>query len=234
MDRNSNIYTFIYAIIMVVVVATVLSVIAMVLQPKQKINVEIEKKRNILSAVNIESDAKNAPELYDKYITNVFAINIAGEILDGIDAFEIELRNVLRKDKNEMQLPVFIAKLDDNSEKYIFPLYGKGLWGPLWGYLALNDDLNSVFGANFSHQAETPGLGAEIDTQEFQNQFKDKEIFNEVGEFVSITAVKGEVSNINHEVDAISGGTITCNGLSDMIEECMSLYLQYIESVRNK
>lgn len=232
MNRNSNLYTFIYAIIMVVVVATVLSVIAMVLQPKQKSNIEIEKKRNILSAINIESSAKTAPELYEKYIVEVIAVNIRGEILDGINAFEIELRNELRKTEDIMQLPVYVAKLDDGSKKFIFPLFGKGLWGPLWGYIALYEDLNSVFGANFSHQSETPGLGAEIDTEVFQAQFKGKKLFSDSGDFVSVRVLKAANNESKHEVDAISGGTITSDGLSDMIEECLRLYLGYIKSVK--
>ncbi len=229
MDKNSNTYTFIFSIIMVVVVASILSIIAVKLQPRQEQNIRIEKKRNILSSINIESTAKNVEEIFDKYIIETYAVDINGKIIDNIDAFEIELRDEIRKDEKEMILPVFRAKLSDNSIKYIFALHGRGLWGPLWGYIALNDDMNTVFGAYFSHQAETPGLGAEIDTPGFQKQFTGKKIFDKNNDFVSINIVKGGIRNEYHEVDAISGGTITGNGLRDMIKDCLSLYLGYIE-----
>ncbi len=235
MDRNSNTYTFIFAVIMVIVVATILSVIAMVLQPRQRINIELEKKRNILSAIQIKSDAKTADELFDKYIIEIYAVSAESTRADDIDAFDIEMRNELRKAPEEMNLPVFVAKLKDNSTKYILALYGAGLWGPLWGYIALHDDMNTIYGVYFTHQAETPGLGAEIDTESYQRKFIGKKIFDEFDEFVSIDIIKGKVSEDDlHAVDAISGGTITCLGLRDMIRDCLKLYLNYIESNRNK
>lgn len=229
MDRNSNTYTFIFSIIMVVVVAVVLSFIALKLQPRQEQNIRIEKKRNILSAINIESTAKTVGDIFDNYIIEQFAVDYNGNILEDIDAFELEMSVEIRKERNSMTLPVFKAKMGDNSIRYIFALHGRGLWGPIWGYIALYDDMKTVYGAYFSHQAETPGLGAEIDTKEFQRQFNNKHIFNNDNKFVSVNVVKGGLRNPNHEVDAISGGTITCNGLSDMIYDCLSLYLEFIE-----
>jgi Na+-transporting NADH:ubiquinone oxidoreductase subunit C len=229
MDRNSNKYTFIYSIIMVVVVATILTLVAVSLKPAQKKNIELEKKKNILSALNIESTTDNVESLYDKYIIENYAINIIGEKLEGVDAFNIKLKDELRKSDSEQQWPVYVAKTDKGEMKYIFPLYGKGLWGPIWGYFALNEDLNTVFGVNFDHKSETPGLGAEINTKKFQSQFSGKQIFDEKGEFVSIDVLKIETSDNSHAVDAISGGTITSNGLADMIENCVSAYLNYIE-----
>ncbi len=233
MDKNSNTYTFIFSIAMVVVVAIVLSFIAIKLQPRQEQNIRIEKKRNILAAINIESTAKTVGDIFDDYIVDIFAIDFDGNILQDIDAFEIEMRDEVRKDNSKMILPVFKAELEDKSTKYIFALYGRGLWGPLWGYIALYDDLNTVYGAYFSHQAETPGLGAEIDTKVFQKQFAGKKIFDQNNEFISVSVVKGGIRKAEHEVDAISGGTITCNGLSDMIYDCLSLYLGYINKSNN-
>lgn len=230
MDTNSNKYTFIYSIVMVVVVATILTLVAVGLKPAQKKNIELEKKKNILSALNIESTTDNVESLYDEHIVESYAINVKGEKIEGADAFTIKLKAELRKSESEQQWPVYIAKIKDGETKYIFPLYGKGLWGPIWGYIALNDDFNTVFGVNFDHKGETPGLGAEINTKKFQEQFAGKQIFNESHEFVSIDVLKVETTDNNHAVDAISGGTITSNGLADMIETCVSAYLGYIEN----
>jgi len=209
MDRNSNKYTFIYAIVMVIVVATILTVIAVSLQPFQRRNVELEKKKNILAAFNVESTPDNVESLYDKFIVETFAVDVNGEKIDGVDAFNVNLKDELKKDPANQQWPVYLAKTDDGEMKYIFPLYGKGLWGPIWGYIALNDDLIEVYGVNFDHKSETPGLGAEINTPAFQEQFKGKRIFNDVNEFVSIDVIKTDASSNDYAVDAISGGTIT-------------------------
>ncbi|MBN2778568.1 MAG: NADH:ubiquinone reductase (Na(+)-transporting) subunit C [Bacteroidales bacterium] len=229
MDRNSNKYTFIYAIVMVVVVATVLTLIAVTLQPRQKKNVELEKKKNILSALNIESTTDDVEQKYDKYIVENYAISTKGEKLEDIDAFNVILKKELKKSENEQAWPVYVANTDNDGLKYIFPLYGVGLWGPIWGYIALNEDLNTVYGVNFDHKSETPGLGAEINTKEFQSQFVEKQIFNDNHEFVSISVIKTGAEGNKHAVDAISGGTITSNGLDDMIGNCLSAYLSYIE-----
>ncbi len=229
MDRNSNKYTFIYSIIMVVVVATILTLIAVGLKPAQKKNIELEKKKNILAAINIESTTDKVESLYDKYIVEVYAINLKGDKIDDADAFNIKLKDELKKSESEQQWPIYVAKTDKGEIKYIFPLYGKGLWGPVWGYLALNEDLNTVFGVNFDHKSETPGLGSEINTKKFQKQFTGKEIFNKSGEFVSIDILKVETSDNPHAVDAISGGTITSNGVANMLETCISAYLNFIE-----
>ncbi|PLX06071.1 MAG: NADH:ubiquinone reductase (Na(+)-transporting) subunit C [Marinilabiliales bacterium] len=229
MDRNSNKYTFIYAIVMVIVVATILTVIAVSLQPFQRRNVELEKKKNILAAFNVESTPDNVESLYDKFIVETFAVDVNGEKIDGVDAFNVNLKDELKKDPANQQWPVYLAKTDDGEMKYIFPLYGKGLWGPIWGYIALNDDLIEVYGVNFDHKSETPGLGAEINTPAFQEQFKGKSIFNDVHEFVSIDVIKTDASSNDYAVYAISGGTITSYGLRDMINTCLSAYLNYIE-----
>ncbi len=107
---------------------------------------------------------------------------------------------------------------------------GKGLWGPIWGYIALSEDFNAIYGANFDHKSETPGLGAEINEQWFQDMFKGKNIFNEQGKFVSVEVMKGGApDDAAHAVDAISGGTITSNGLENMIMDCLAPYQAYFE-----
>ena len=227
MDRNSNKYTFIYASVMVILVAAVLSIAAMTLKPLQKKNTEIEKKQNILASVNIITTAKNAEEVFALKILNSYVVNSKGEVIEG-EAFNVDLRIEKTKPLEARQLPVFECQTDEGL-KYIFPLRGAGLWGPLWGYIALNDDLNTIYGANFDHQAETPGLGAEISTPAFQEPFKGKTIFDASGNLVSIIVAKAnESAPAEHRVDAISGGTITSKGLEQMLLYDLKSYHNFI------
>jgi Na+-transporting NADH:ubiquinone oxidoreductase subunit C len=220
---------------MVIVVAAILSVAAMTLQPLQKKNVEINKKQNILTSINLESDAKNAESLYDNYIQESYAVNSKGELVEGVDAFNIDMKKELAKPLEEQNLPVFVSTLEE-SKQYIIPVYGKGLWGPIWGYISLKDDLSTIYGANFSHKSETPGLGAEIDTKEFQQQFIGKEIFNEQGQFVSVKIMKSgaAAAGSKYEVDGISGGTITSNGVDDMLKDCLKSYEPYFKDLKQQ
>ncbi len=235
MKSYSNTYIFAFSSIMVIVVAAILSVAAMTLQPLQKKNVEINKKQNILTSINLESDAKNAESLYDNYIQESYAVNSKGELVDGIDAFNIDMKKELAKPLEEQNLPVFVSTLEE-SKQYIIPVYGKGLWGPIWGYVSLKDDLSTIYGANFSHKSETPGLGAEIDTKEFQQQFIGKEIFNEQGQFVSVKIMKSgaAAAGSKYEVDGISGGTITSNGVDDMLKDCLKSYEPYFKDLKQQ
>jgi Na+-transporting NADH:ubiquinone oxidoreductase subunit C len=227
MDRNSNTYTFIYAAIMVILVAAVLASVSMALKPMQKKNVEIEKKQNILASVNIKSTAETAEAIYAESIVDEYVVNTNGEKVEG-DAFTTDLKKERAKSEEEMLLPVFEVKTDDGI-KYVLPVYGSGLWGPIWGYISLSSDMNSIYGANFDHEGETPGLGAEISTPMFEDPFKGKEIFNDSGELVSILVAKvGQVAPEEHKVDGISGGTITSKGLEEMLKDDFGSYEQFL------
>lgn len=232
MDRNSNKYTFIYSIVLVVVVAAILTFVAVGLGPKQVRNVELEKKSNILQTINIVSTTTDVEQLFNKYIIDAFAVDISGNKVEGIEAFKVSVREELKKEAKDQCWPVYIAKLDDGSVKYIFSLDGKGLWGGIWGYISFDEDLNTVYGVNFDHKSETPGLGAEIALPNFQNQFKGKQIF-ENNSFVSIDVTKKDTKNNIHAVDAISGGTITSNGVKKMLNNCLNSYLKYIDKIKN-
>lgn len=229
MNRNSNTYTFIYASVMVIIVATILSVAAISLKPFQTRNVEIEKKQNILAAVQIESTVENAESKYEKFITDTYVVNSKGAKVEGEDPFYIKLKVEHRKELSEQSMPVFEATLENGETKYVIPLYGAGLWGPIWGYISFNEDMNTVYGAFFDHQGETPGLGAEITTEAFQKPFTEKTIFDKAGEFVSIYVAKqGDKSVAEaHSVDAISGGTITSKGLQDMLKSDLAGYIEF-------
>lgn len=225
--NKGNVYIFVYATVLVVVVAAILSFTAVKLKPIQDKNVEIEKKKDILKSVKIESTAADAEVKYEKYITDSYAMDSKGNKKDGVEAFTVNLKIEQRKALENRSLPIFECTLDDGSKKCIVPVLGKGLWGPIWGYVALNDDLNTVFGVTFAHKGETPGLGAEIDTKNFQEQFIGKQIFSG-NQFVSVSVMKGvnTKSNIN-AVDGISGGTITSKGLDKMLKDCLSDYKTY-------
>jgi Na+-transporting NADH:ubiquinone oxidoreductase subunit C len=232
MDKNSNTYIFIYAVLMVVIVAAVLSFIATKLKPFQDFNEEVQKKQDILKAIQVDSNAETAVDLYDKYIVDSRVVNSEGDLLEGEEAFEINLKKELDKPLEERHLPIFVSALDDGGTKLIIPLQGKGLWGPIWGYISLNNDMKTIYGASFDHKSETPGLGAEINTEKFQEQFLGKKIMNEDQEFVSVKVVKGGAEDDNpHAVDGVSGGTITSDALEDMMYDCLKPYMNYFERI---
>jgi Na+-transporting NADH:ubiquinone oxidoreductase subunit C len=230
MDVNKNSYTFGFAAIMVIIVAALLSAAAIGLKPFQDRNIELEKKQNILISVGIVSDRDGSEELYTTYIKSELVLNNKGEEVEG-SAFDIDLSKELKKDADAQLLPLFISEVD-GATRYIIPLRGKGLWGPIWGFISLEDDLNSVFGAVFDHKGETPGLGAEINKPMFQDPFAGKTIF-EGEEFTSIKVIKGGAEQGDmHGVDGVSGGTITSDGVSDMLKERLSMYLPYFNTLK--
>lgn len=231
MDRQGNTYTFLYASVMVIVVAAILAFLSQSLKPIQTKNAEVAKKVDILKSVNIESTAKDAEVKYEKYIGDkAYVINNKGERIDGV-AFNVDLAKELKKDAADRLYPVYECQMDDGSTKYILPVRGKGLWGPIWGYLSLNEDKNTVFGATFGHKGETPGLGAEIEKEPFQKPFTGKSIFDDKGTLVSIKVVKAGQSEGNiHAVDGISGGTITSQGVQAMLLDCLSGYESFLKN----
>ena len=230
MNVDSNSYTFGFATIMVIIVAALLSYAAIGLKPFQDTNIELEKQQNILSSVGIKVARELAENTYSKYIKEEIVLNYKGEEVDG-SAFDVELSKEVKKDNSLQLLPLFISNID-NAKQYIIPLRGKGLWGPIWGFIALEEDLNTVYGAVFDHKAETPGLGAEINQSFFQEPFVGKTIF-EGDKLTSIRVVKGGApEGDNHAVDGISGGTITSDGVTDMLSERLIMYLPYINKVK--
>lgn len=226
MNKQGNTYTFLYSIVLVVVVAALLAIVALSLQPAQNRNIENEKRQNILRSVNIPSTPENSKELFDKYIVKQFIVNSKGEKVTG-DAFTVDLAKQAKKECEDKLLPVFVADIDGVT-KYILPIYGKGLWGPLWGYISLNEDKNTVYGTVFDHKGETPGLGAEITTPQFQKQFEGKMIFDN-SQLVAILVKKGGGATGAHEVDAISGGTITSKGVETMIKSYLTCYESFLK-----
>lgn len=230
MNRNSNAYTFIFAIVMVVLVAAALAFTATTLQPLQAENVRNEKMQNILSTIGENVDRNEAQAQFDKYVKQSLALKIDGTVDQDVNAFALDLKKELSKPVDQQRFPLYIAEKDGKTF-YVTPLYGAGLWDAIWGYIALSDDENTIVGASFDHKGETPGLGAEINQYWFEDQYIGKKILDENQNFVSVKAVKGGAKADDiHGVDAISGGTITSDGVSNMVEERLEHYLPYFKN----
>lgn len=242
----SNKYIYIYTTIMVVAVAALLALAATLLKPFQDKNARVETMQNILKAAGIASTAEDAEALYAARIREELTVNAGGEVLArygsdgallngaGTRAFDISMKNALEAGEDGA-FPVFVCRTGD-EDSYIVPLYGKGLWGPIWGYITFAPDMNTVLGVSFSHQGETPGLGAEIAGDAFQQPFAGKRIFDAQQRFTSITVQKGGVKNYKgdpvHAVDAISGGTITSTGVTAMLHDCLTYYIPFFNRIQ--
>ncbi len=229
-NKQSNIYTVIYIIVLVVVVGSALAMTALSLKEKQQANEDNDRRKQILASVNITPDPTQISADFEKYITSQLVVNANGDSI-GDNAFDVSVQKQLKNELSKRQLPLFICTLD-GSKKYIIPLYGAGLWGPIWGYIALDSDGSTVYGAYFDHQGETPGLGAEITTEKFRGQFAGKELFKG-DEFFPVTVVKqGQKPQDNSDyVYGISGGTITSKGVAAMLDECLKPYQAYLNKL---
>lgn len=211
--KFSNTYIFIFITIIVVVCAAILTIASVGLQPTQNANKEREKMTQILKASGY-SDVQDVIPFF----------NSVSE--------ELQIKG------DQEQLLVYKVKSKEGSLCYVLPVKGKGLWGPIWGYIAIKEDGKTINGAVFDHKSETPGLGAEINTEKFMSQFEGKLLFDDQGNFTSIKVVKGGVLNSNlnpcYGVDAISGGTITCQGLEKMLDNNIKTYIPFLKELQSK
>ncbi|MBR6550071.1 MAG: NADH:ubiquinone reductase (Na(+)-transporting) subunit C [Paludibacteraceae bacterium] len=206
MDTNSNVYTIVYASIIVVIVAVLLALVSQVLSPRQEANRLLDQQKQILVALNQNYDNTDPAALYLSLVNDTIDVNGA---------------------------PVFVANIEGNT-KYVLKLHGAGLWGGIGGYLALDADKNTIYGVNFNHESETPGLGAEIVTEKFRTQFFGKHIRNAAGEVVSVAVLKaGKMAEGQEQVDALSGATITCDGVSTMIATNLAEYAEFLNEDSN-
>lgn len=217
-DTNSNAYIVLYSTVMVVIVAVLLAVAALALKPRQDANDLNEKKRNILASLSAEGES------YDEFI-DAYVVDKTGARVEGEEVFA--LLNDLPTAFADGKFPIFEAK----DGRVVIPVTGMGLWGPVWGYVALEKDMNTIAGIIMAHKGETPGLGDEIATAKYQAKFVGKTIF-EGDKFVSVTLRKGGAKDPAHEVDAITGGTKTSDGVSAMLRNSLENYLPLLESKR--
>lgn len=231
MNTESNSYTFLFAALMVLVVASTLAFTASSLKAKKEENIRKEKMQSILKTIGIITDRDGAENLYKEYIKSELSLDGKGEIDNSVSAFSIKLIREIKKPVSEQRFPIFVGEVE-NNKYYIIPIRGAGLWDAIWGYIALKEDKKTIKGVIFGHKSETAGLGAEITQEWFQNRFKDEKIFNSEGGLVGISVSKtnNDPKNMDkndHEVDAISGATITGDGVTDMIIERLEHYLPY-------
>ena len=205
MNTNKNSYIIIYSAVMVIIVAFLLAFIFQALKPMQDVNVALDKKKQILASLNIRDLANNEAEAkYGEVVKKEVTIG------DGLMLYDCQV---------------------DGKQKYVVPVRGMGLWGPIWGYVALDEDKNTVYGAYFNHESETAGLGAEIkDSRAWQDQFRGKKVFAADGETVAIAVKKkADVKNPESECDAVTGATLTSDGVSLMLQESFASYNGFLK-----
>jgi Na+-transporting NADH:ubiquinone oxidoreductase subunit C len=213
---------------MVVIVAFLLAFVSSSLKDTQTKNVELDKMKQILSALNVDTKGQDAEALYNKYVKADQVLNANGEVVAENGGFKLNMATEMGKPEAERQLPLYVCDVDGQT-KYVIPLSGAGLWGAIWGYVGLDDNKDTVYGVYFSHESETPGLGAEITSDKFQSQFPGKKVLKD-GEIALGVEKNGKVVEPDYQVDGISGGTITSKGVDAMIKNCMSQYKNFLNN----
>ncbi|REE83277.1 Na+-transporting NADH:ubiquinone oxidoreductase subunit C [Lutibacter oceani] len=244
-NTDKNLYTVLFATGMVIIVGALLAFLASSLKEKIAENKRIEKQQNILYAMGINENDESSVEFvskdivgeeFSKYITKQLVIT-GTDVVEDNNAYLIDLKKEeaeSKAKKRARRLPLFIGN-KDNTDFYIIPVRGKGLWDAIWGYVAVNSDL-VVQGVYFDHKGETPGLGSNIKERFFMDDFKGEHIVD--GDtFKGITAAKGNADPKNtnktdFEVDAIAGATITGDGLSAMLKKDLKMYMPYLKTLK--
>ncbi|MBF1550005.1 MAG: NADH:ubiquinone reductase (Na(+)-transporting) subunit C [Prevotella salivae] len=230
MKTNSNSYTIIYSVIIVVIVAFLLAFVFQALKPMQDANVALDKKKQILNSLNIRdlNDAQ-ADAKYKEVVVADRVIDEKGKVLlPGTSGGENAGFKLESKDYKEGKLALYICRVNGET-KYVIPVYGMGLWGPISGYIALNADKSTIYGVYFNHESETAGLGAEIkDNKAWQEKFQGKKLFKNGDDKTIALSVEKKVEDPTTQVDAVTGATLTSNGVRDMLHEALGKYLVFI------
>ncbi len=233
LNTNSNFYTIVYSIVIVIVVAFLLAFASSYLKPKQDVNVALDKKRQILAALNIWGlNDKQVAQEYAKVIIQDEIIDTQGRVTqEGTQGGEDAGFKLGSSDYKAGKLALFICQVDGHT-KYVVPIYGMGLWGPINGYIGIDEDKNTVCGAYFNHESETAGLGAEIkDSRAWQDQFIGKKIRkNDEGGVALSVVKKNEVNDTTVQCDAVTGATLTSDGVSLMLKDGLSKYLNFLKN----
>lgn len=236
--RDTTKYIVTFVLIMTVVVAFILAGMNTFLKPIHDLNEAVYNKKSVLLSISNEFEtpvaSMTAQEVQDIFDTRIdeLAVDAEGNEVEGLSAEEVILETELKKPKAEQRYPMYVYNKEDGSKIYIISVRGQGLWDAIWGSVALQEDLSTVEGASFDHAGETPGLGAEIkDNPSFPASFVGKKIYDEEGNFTSIQVVKGMLQRPEHQVEAISGATITMNGVTDMLERGIQNYEPFFEKI---
>ncbi|MBK6730321.1 MAG: NADH:ubiquinone reductase (Na(+)-transporting) subunit C [Bacteroidetes bacterium] len=227
-------YTIVYASIVTVIVAIALAFAHSSLEPQMLENEKLATQKDILRSVGLV-DLPNTAEVYGKSITSV-VIDANGKLVEGVPAETVSMAAEYKKPEADQIHPLFIYTADDGSKKYILPVFGNGLWDKIWGYVAIESDFNTIAGVSMDHKSETPGLGAEIkdNPEKYDDPFIGKSIYDSNNNYVSIRMVKGGIKEPEHEIDGISGATITSDGVNEMMERGIGYYLSYFETIKNQ
>ncbi len=244
-DKNSTGFTLLFAVLMVIVVGAVLASLAFSLQPMQKKNAEDKKKMDILASIGLDGEKdgaddiavkrSNVNEVFPQFITEYYILDHTGAPMANVTEKDVLAVDVKKQHRNTTltketkKYPLYGGKTPGGKQVYVVPMVGKGLWGPIWGYVAMETDMKTVFGASFDHKTETPGLGAEIKTSLFEDAWPGQE-FNYTAElYFEVTKGAGSSSG-KHEVDGITGGTITSKGVQEMVNRSMEVYKNFNSS----
>jgi len=236
MNTNSNVYTVIYTTVVCVLVAAILAFVSQTLKPRQQANEKAETISQILTAAQFGeksswTDNNATIEFYKENISSSAIISANGFAAGELNAADAEVysesdlkaQNYNIKDGSEVALPVYVFK----NGITVLPIYGAGLWGPVWGYIALDQDLETIVGAYFDHASETPGLGGKIkDDPAFRAQFAGKKVL--YGEERAFNIVKGGANGMENGIDAITGATMTSKGVDEAINVWLGAYKNYV------
>lgn len=244
--RQSNAYVLLFTAIMTIIIGGALSVTNQVLKPAQLRSIELDTKTSILKAVMTINKDDDVLGIYNSQISGI-VVDIEGKNIETdakgapIFADKVNILRNFKKDPEVREYPVYKFSSADNSggvDAYIFPLYGSGLWNGIYGYVALESDLNTIKGVSFGHVGETPGLGARISSPEIQDRYIGKKIFDESGALTSVEMLKGEKRDPSafgpHEVDGMSGATLTAKGVNAMLDQYLHSYEKYIKGVKQQ
>ena len=213
---------------MVIIAAFLLAFVASVLKSPQEANIANDKRGQILSSLNIRN-VNDVTDEYNKVILHDLILDANGQVIKEDGGFQVESKDITAKNPADKKLPLYVAKVN-NDTIYVVPLYGRGLWGGISGYLALKKDFDTVFGSYFTHESETAGLGARIVEEEFQEKFIGKKAFSD-STFQKIALVLSKkIENPEHEVDAITGATLTSNGVSEMFQTSLLPYQKFFSA----
>ena len=231
--RQSNLYIVLYSAAITVVCGGLLAFASISLKDKQDANIALEQKKNILATVITLDDESDVPALYAKKV-KAFVIDYNGNVKPGLKPEEVVVAAEYKKPAKDRLLPVYEFRSESDTTKVeyaVLPVYGYGLWNSIWGYVAVKSDFNTIQGVKFAHAGETPGLGARIESDEVQDRFKQKTIFEE-GKLMSVAMQKGEGndwSGNSHKVDGMSSATLTAKGVNNMLADYLACYENYLK-----
>jgi len=243
MNKNATGYTFLFSIVMVLIVGISLAFTSLSLKPLQKQNEADKQMVDILGAVGVTTTRENAKNDFPTFVKERLSIDHKGNVLnsasgtvdsnDASDPFNLDVKKDYRSKKpaSELSFPLYVCENELGDKLYVIPVVGSGLWGPIWGFVALESDMNTIYGAKFDHKTETPGLGAEIKDNEFSDKFKGQKL-REASPYFTIIKGGRKIEDM-HSVDGITGGTITSVGVGEMIDRTITIYQRYFMSLTN-